>query len=443
MKLNLKTVLMGLSLAICLIAWPSTKAFADGPPYLEMEPNNSISAANQIVLYDAVNAALPKGDIDYYKIYIPTSDMYELWFNSPGGNKTINISLSDTNNNTIFTGTPDENNLVQTSLKLGGLYNLEIRDDSNVDNQNGYSFEFYPNDWQTNNIYRFAGIDRYETSFNIFKNNWTTCSTAVITTGDEFPDALSAAPLAKKYNAPIILTKQDSLSSNVENQLEKSGVKNVFIIGGVGAISNEIETKLSSMGITCTRLAGEDRYSTNLAILKQLNPKGEIAVATGENFPDALSIAPIAASSEMPILLVNTDSISDAATNYIKENKIINSYIIGGTGVVSKNCEDILSKLTVVKRLSGVDRYETNIAVLNHFQDTLKLSELYFATGKNYPDALSGSVLAAAGNHPVVLIDKAAGISTTKYALKCSPIGICVFGGEGVVPSSVIDDIYK
>lgn len=443
MKFQLKNVLLGLFFGICLIVWPSTKAFADGPAYSETEPNNSIANANQVVLYDSVNATLPKGDIDYYKIYIPTESEYVLWFSSPTGNKTLCVTIYDSDNNVIFTGNPNSSNLIQASGTLCGLFNIEIKDDSNVNNQNAYSFEFYPKTWTNNNTYRFAGADRYETSLSMFKNNWTTCSTAIITTGEAFPDALSAAPLAKKYNAPIILTQPNALSVNVENQLKKTGVKNVFIIGGVGAVSKEVESKLTSMGITCTRLSGADRYSTNLAILKYLNPKGEIAVATGENFPDALSIAPIAASSEMPILLVNGDNISDGAANYIKSNNIKSSYIIGGTGVVNSNCENNLSKVTAVTRLSGVNRYDTNIAVLKYFQSRLRLKELYFATGENYPDALSGSVLAAAGNHPLVLINNNLSDSTFKYALGCNPLGKCIFGGEGVVPSSAVDDIYK
>ncbi|MGC7873935.1 cell wall-binding repeat-containing protein, partial [Desulfosporosinus sp. SYSU MS00001] len=278
---------------------------------------------------------------------------------------------------------------------------------------------------------------------NIFKNNWVNSDYAVITTGETFPDALSAAPLAKKYNAPIILTKPDSLSTEVINQLKKTGVTKAFLIGAEWAVSKNIENQLKNMNITPTRIYGPDRYSTNLAIAKYLSPNGEVAIATGEDFPDALSIASIAASSNMPILLVDKNTISDDVTKYIKDNKIKNAYIIGGTGVISANSEKYLSQFTTVKRLSGSNRYETNVNVLTYFQDRLRLGETYFATGLNFPDALSGSVLAAAGSHPIILADQNPDISTIRFILANPGLGQCIFGGDGVLSDSVIKNLIN
>lgn len=442
MKSRFKTIFIIFTAALCFFALTGTKAFADGPPYAEIENNNSASDANQIVLFDAVNATLPKGDIDYYKIYLPITDTYEFYF-STTGTKTIDVTISDENNNIVFHGNPDANQRIIFDDNLQGLYYITVKDDQNVDNNNEYNFEFYHKNWNDNPIYRFAGNDRYETSFNILKNNWASCNYAVITTGEDFPDALSAAPLAKKFNAPIILTKPDALSSDVENQLKKAGVTKAFIIGGEAAVSKSVENKLASMGITCTRIAGADRYSTSLAVAKYLNPNGEAVIATGSNFPDALSIAPIAAKNEMPILLVDDNNPNEDAAKYIKDNGIKTSYIIGGTGVINKAYEDYLSQFTGVKRLSGSNRYETNISILTYFQDRIKLNEMYFATGENFPDALSGSVLAAAGNHPIVLVNNDPDISTVRYTLKNSGLGRCIFGGEGVIPDSVIKGITQ
>jgi putative cell wall-binding protein len=443
MKFKIKTIITSLLVVACFWGLTPTNAFADGPPYQEIEPSNSASNANQIVLYDAVNGTLPKGDIDYYKIYIPTNDTYSFWFGVTNGTQTVTVSISDSNNNIVFQGNPDNIGHIGFEGKLQGLYYVAIKDDQNVSNNNQYNFEFYPKDWKYSQISRFSGNDRYGTSFDIFKNNWASCDYAVIATGEQFPDALSASPLAKKYNAPIILTRLNELSVDAENQLKKTGVKNVFLIGGEGVVSKGVEDKLKSMGITCTRIYGEDRYGTSLAIAKYLNPKGEVAIATGENFPDALSIASIAASSEMPILLVNKDKVSDNVAKYIKDSKITNSYIIGGEGVISPGCENYLSQFTTVKRLAGTNRYETNIAVLTYFEARLRLHDMFYATGRDFPDALSGSVIAAAGNHPIVLADVNPDICTIRYCVKNAPRGKIVFGGQAVLPDSVINSITK
>lgn len=437
-KLNLKTALVSLLVCASSLAVMSTKALADGPAYGEMEPNNSTATANQIVLYDSVGGTLQKGDTDFYKIFIPSSDTYEFFLTGP---KSVNATIYDANNKVIYQGNPNESQPAIFDGTLQGLCYVSIKDNQDSNNIDNYEFEFYPKNGQADSIYRFSGKDRYETSFNIFKNNWVSSDYAVITTGETFPDALSAAPLAKKYNAPIILTKPDSLSTDVVSQLKKTGVTKAFLIGAEWAVSKNIENQLVSMGITPTRLYGDDRYNTNLAIAKYLKPNGEVAIATGEDFPDALSIASIAANSNMPILLVNKNTVNDKIINYIKDNNIKKAYIIGGTGVISANSEKYLSQFTSVKRLSGANRYETNVNVLTYFNDRLRLGEVYFATGQNFPDALSGSVLAAAGSHPIVLADNNPDLSTIRYTLKNSGINQCIFGGDGVLPDSVIKGI--
>src|SRR5690606_27421362 len=64
---------------------------------------------------------------------------------------------------------------------------------------------------------RIHGDDRYETSIEVSKAGWGKGSTShvIIAIGTNYPDALAGAPLAKKLNAPILLTKKDSVPSNV------------------------------------------------------------------------------------------------------------------------------------------------------------------------------------------------------------------------------------
>ena len=51
------------------------------------------------------------------------------------------------------------------------------------------------------------GIDRYETALAVSRHAFTPgVGAVVLATGEDFPDALSAAPLAAAYGGPVLLT---------------------------------------------------------------------------------------------------------------------------------------------------------------------------------------------------------------------------------------------
>ena len=89
-------------------------------------------------------------------------------------------------------------------------------------------------------IQRLQGLDRYETSISISKSGWKTSDNVVLASGLDFPDALSAAPLAKQLNAPILLIGT-TLDTAINNELNRLQVKNVFVVGGEGVVSKSIK----------------------------------------------------------------------------------------------------------------------------------------------------------------------------------------------------------
>ena len=294
-------------------------------------------------------------------------------------------------------------------------------------------------------IQRLQGVDRYATSISISKSGWVTSDNVVLASGYDFPDALSAAPLAKQLNAPILLIGK-TLDASINNELTRLKVKNVFIVGGQGVVSKSIKDQLGLKGITVTRLSGNDRYETSLSIAKYIIGKfklgTEIVVAAGGGFPDALSIAPIAASKGMPIILSPKNELPSSAKKYLTDNKVTKAFVIGGTGVLSAK---VMQSLPLAERVSGDDRYKTNIAVLNRFVPDLNFDNVYVATGISFPDALSGSALASKTSSPIILIDKKLSISTVDYMiLKLPSINkLWALGGEDVVPQSVLtNNVY-
>lgn len=156
---------------------------------------------------------------------------------------------------------------------------------------------------------RISGANRYETAVNVSKKGWKKSDVAIIATGRNYPDALSATPLAHQNKAPLLLTDTNTLPDDVLNELDRLDVKQVILVGGKSAITTNVEKQLKSLNISFKRISGSDRYETSVNVAKQLAKSEQAVVTTGEGFADALSIAPIAASLNMPILLTKKSSL--------------------------------------------------------------------------------------------------------------------------------------
>lgn len=250
---------------------------------------------------------------------------------------------------------------------------------------------------------RIFGKDRYETSYEVFKKGWGASEYAILAPGYDYADALCAAPLATKYNAPILLAKNDSLKNQPKllDLLKSKGVKNIFIVGGTGVIPSVMETELLEQGINVKRLGGIDRYETSVQIAQEVgSDSGEIALASGLDFADGLSISPIAAKQNMPILLTLKDTLPDVVLDYINTLNIKKSYVIGANGAIS---DDVARKLSNAERLGGKNRYETNKVIFDKFKPDIDLNSLYISSGLNFPDALSISALAGKDSNFLIL----------------------------------------
>ncbi|WP_273851778.1 cell wall-binding repeat-containing protein [Guptibacillus spartinae] len=286
---------------------------------------------------------------------------------------------------------------------------------------------------------RIEGADRYETAVKIAKADYDKGDTpeVVFATGLDFPDALAGAPLAYEMDAPILLTKTTSIPTKVKEALTYFGVEHVTILGGTTAISKDVEAELKKMNIDYDRISGENRYDTAAKIASELSPSPfETAyVASGANYPDALSVAAIASLEGSPILLTKTTSLpaetAEALKNYTE------SFAIGGTAVISN---DVLKKLPNGQRIAGANRYETSVKVVEELYGPPYAATL--ATGAGFADALTGSVYAANGIEPVVLTKKDGLSDEAKELFRESGTEYyTILGGKSAVGVGVENDI--
>lgn len=295
----------------------------------------------------------------------------------------------------------------------------------------------------TVNTIRLGGSDRFETSVAISKSGWENGSTyAVLATGNDYPDALSAAPLAKKYNAPILLTDTKTIPQVTLDEIKRLNTTYIFICGGTGAVSQEIENQLNSMGITTERLMGADRYATSVAIANKLgNGSGKLMVANGYDWSDALSVSSIAAKEGIPIILTDKDNLPDSLQSFIDNTNFSKAYVLGDTDLISNA---IASKLPNSERIVGSNKYERNINIIKTFQSELDSTSICIATGSDFPDALSGSALAATLSSAIVLVDdNNLQDVTTQYTTQAlvTAKNIYVFGLQGAVSDATISKL--
>jgi len=160
----------------------------------------------------------------------------------------------------------------------------------------------------TQDFTRIAGQDRYETSA-LIASSFPLENGVAITAGDNFPDGLSLASAAAAKGCPLLLVAKNSFPQATEGVIRQLCPNYLYVGGGEDAISQELVDKIIEVsGLPheqVKRFEGKNRYETSAKILTQFFPKIEkMLIATGEDFPDALAGAVLAACQKSPMLLV-------------------------------------------------------------------------------------------------------------------------------------------
>lgn len=310
-------------------------------------------------------------------------------------------------------------------------------------------------------VLRVYGKTRYDTSFSIADQLKKAQSverfdTVIIASGKNFPDALAGSYLAAKKDAPILMTDGNPESSNTkdlyeyvekyvikEDLSEKNPDIDIYILGGTGAVPEEIEEELIARGYSAKRLSGKDRYLTNLAILNEAGVDDEeILVCTGQNFADSLS----ASATGLPILLVNPNSKVHKLTTeqeaFLKKanNQIT---IIGGKGAVSAEYEAAVKVYDFdgeVERISGANRYATSVEVAKRY--CKNALEAVAAYAENFPDGLCGGPLAYTIGAPLILTKTGKEAEAAKYTAEKGIYEGIVLGGDSLISNDAAKKIF-
>ena len=208
------------------------------------------------------------------------------------------------------------------------------------------------------NTSRIAGKNRFETATKIAEKVTDKPEDVFFVYYNGFADALSASAVAAVKNAPIIyLPTKGELNAETAAYLKelknKNCVKNAYVIGGLGVISDDMANKAAkALGLKkATRVAGKDRFETCLEVNRTFEGDmngNMVCVATGMDFPDALAGGVYAAKNKAPLFLINsktkTATLSENQTAYLKAKAAGNIVAFGGTGAVSDEYIEEIAK---------------------------------------------------------------------------------------------------
>jgi len=205
---------------------------------------------------------------------------------------------------------------------------------------------------------RIGGADRYETAVMVAERLGGN-GQVILTSGENFPDALAIGPYAGMTETPLLLTKANGLPEATRLKLEELGayrlnqesesVTRTTVIGGEKAVSPEVVAGLTGM----TRISGDNRYDTAAKVFwftqEEFGPdfaseNQRTFLVTGENFPDALVTGALAVKENAYLFMsykeelpaVTYSALGNAATAQLLVT------IIGGDTVLSERVKGIV-----------------------------------------------------------------------------------------------------
>lgn len=187
-------------------------------------------------------------------------------------------------------------------------------------------------------IPRYYGTDRVQTALAVERQFPSSVPAVVLATTANYADALACGPLAARWRAPLLLTPSTGLDSSVASAMRSAvplGVP-VFLCGGTGALSVDVETMVRGLGYTqIYRFAGRDRAETaSLVAQASRNSQGVynhqvMVIADGQNYEEALIGAYIAGSQNGVLLLSNGSQLPDSTRAFLNQFTNLPLYAVG------------------------------------------------------------------------------------------------------------------
>ncbi len=205
-------------------------------------------------------------------------------------------------------------------------------------------------------VRRIAGTDRFDTAAKVARDIWfdTTVDAAYIANGRSFADALGAAAAAAIDDVPVLLVDRDTLPTSTAVTLDVLNVQFVTVAGGTAAVSSAVYTEMRDQVGAANRRFGVDRFATSAALVTREGSGRTLIVATGLDFPDALTAGPLAGALGADLLLVRPDAVPGRVAERATELAPRRVIALGGTSAINAGVllelDDLRTPLTPLWR---------------------------------------------------------------------------------------------
>lgn len=266
--------------------------------------------------------------------------------------------------------------------------------------------------------------------------------TVILASGEKYTDVLTATVLGNEKDAPILLSKKDSVDDKTLDEIKRLNPEDIIISGGTDSVSEKVAEQLK--GYKVTRIAGDDRYETAEKIGNEVRKTGNkdgAMLVDGTNFPDVITMSSLASQKRVPILLTHPQTLTNTTKNAINTWGINNVTIGGSYNSVSNDIEKNLG-INNVTRFGGVDRYKTAELIGNEVRKSGSKDNMILVDGTNFPDGITINSLAANFKAPIMLtepdtLNKVTADKITEWSVK----NILIGGGYNSVSKSVEDSL--
>lgn len=240
-----------------------------------------------------------------------------------------------------------------------------------------------------------------------------------------------------------VLVRSDFRQS-VPSAASSAGILTGARLNASGVVSVNA-TVLGGGGIDLRRLGGRSRYDTGVVISQTTFASAStVIIASGENFPDALTASGLAGALSAPVLLTQRKSLPAAVTGEIDRLGAGKAIICGGANAVDATVEAQLRALGLtVERIGGRNRYAVAAAVAQRIEQIAGArTRVFVARGDLYPDSLALAPAAYRSRTPILLVQPAAMPPETAAELGRGGYGSAfVAGGLNSVSGEVANQV--
>ncbi len=210
------------------------------------------------------------------------------------------------------------------------------------------------------------------------------------------------------------------------------------------AYLQELEASFAAgRGIKLYSVSGYSRYDTAAVSAKTAYPNGvssktAIVVSGGDNaWADSLSASSLAGMVDCPILYVAYDWVPDVTADTLRSFGIEHILLIGGDGVINNDVESNLRGIcSNVERLSGSDRFQTQLAVYNYGSSVGTWSNnVLVSSSTSFADALAASPVAFSQKMPIFLAPSGGSFTSEQVEalLNSNVESFTILGGSSAV----------